>query len=395
MASAYHTTLTVLCALWTLGFVYLFWARLRVPQFERFRFSEPEQWPLLSIVIPACNEAANIEAGVESVLAQDYPNFELILIDDRSTDGTGEIIDRLARRDRRIRSLHVKALPDGWLGKVHALDRGVQIARGEWFLFTDADVHFAAGTLRLALGWAGENSIDHLGLAPLAVQKSFLLDIVVHTFMLLFLLGTRAAGINRPTSRAFVGVGAFNLVRRSAFQRTPGFSWLRLEPCDDVGLGMMVKRAGGRSFFAFAQKHLSVIWYPSVAAMFKGLEKNLFGSTANYHWWAAAGNTFALIALAGAPALAILESFGKSPDLLFGAGIIAVAAHWTFSFSANTQGWRSRFSLLFVPLGLLIISAMMVQAASKCLLHGGIDWRGTRYPLKRLRAGQRVKLLSK
>ena len=394
MISVYETALVVLCGLWTLGFVYLFWARLRVPQFQRFRFTEPKQLPLLSVVIPACNEAANIAGAVASLLAQDYPNFELILVNDRSNDGTGEIIDRLASRDQRIRALHVQTLPEGWLGKVHALDRGSQIAQGEWLLFTDADVHFAAGTLRRALGWAMENRIDHLGLAPLAVQNGFLLDIVVHTFMLLFLLGTRAAGINRPTSRAFAGVGAFNLVRRAAFQRTLGFPWLRLEPCDDVGLGMMVKRAGGRSFFAFAQQNLSVAWYPSVAAMFKGLEKNLFGSTANYHWWVTLINTLALFALAVAPGLAILGGLIEGRHLLYGAGLAALATHWAFSFTAATQGWRSRFSLLFVPFGLTMIGAMMVNAAWKCLVHGGIDWRGTRYPLEQLRAGQRVKLLS-
>jgi hypothetical protein len=213
--------------------------------------------------------------------------------------------------------------------------------------------------------------------------------------MLLFLIGTGAAGINRPTSRAFAGVGAFNLVRRVAFNRTPGFPWLRLEPCDDVGLGLMVKRAGGRSFFAFAQQHLTVAWYPSVAAMFKGLEKNLFGSTANYRWWLTAINTFGLTALATAPALALLIGLTKSRGLLISAGLSALALHWVFSLSAATKGWRSRFSLLFAPVGLLMIGAMMVHAAWKCLAQGGIDWRGTRYPLEQLRAGQRVKLLPK
>jgi hypothetical protein len=393
MLSAFETTLILLCGLWTLGFFYLFWARLRVPEFHRFQFSELKQWPSLSVVIPACNESANIEAAVESLLRQEYPNLEIILVDDRSNDGTGEIVDRLELRDPRIRALHIKTLPDGWLGKVHALDCGVRIADGEWLLFTDADVHFAAGTLRLAVGWAIENRIDHLGLAPLAVQESFLLDIVVHTFMLLFLIGTRAAGINRPTSRAFAGVGAFNLVRCAAFERTPGFQWLRLEPCDDVGLGMMIKRAGGRSFFAFAQQNLSVEWYPSVAAMFKGLEKNLFGSTANYHWWVTGINVLALCALAAAPGLALLGGLIEGWGSLLSAGLTAWATHWAFSLCAS-QGWRSRFSLLLVPLGLIMIGAMMIHAAWKCLKHGGVDWRGTRYPLAQLRSGQRVKLLA-
>ena len=377
------------------GFLYLFCARLRVPQLHRLQFTEPKEWPLLSVIIPACNEATNIDTAVESLLRQDYPSFELILIDDRSTDDTGEIIDRLALREPRIRALHVETLPEGWLGKVHALHRGVEIAKGEWLLFTDADVHFAAGTLRRAVGWAAANGIDHLALAPLAVQQSFLLDIVVHTFMLLFLIGTRAAGINRPNSRSFVGVGAFNLVRRAAFQRTLGFPWLRLEPCDDVGLGLMVKRTGGCCYFAFAQQHLTVAWYPSVAAMFKGLEKNLFGSTANYRWWVTVIGAFGLWALAASAPLAAFVGMAESRGLLFVAGAAALALHVAFSLGATRQGWRSRFSLLFAPVGLIVIGAMMVHSTWKCLAQGGIDWRGTRYPLEQLRAGQRVKLLTK
>lgn len=379
-----------LCGLWICGFLYLFLAALRVPHFDRLPFNPPEEWPLLSVVIPACNEAGNIASAVQSLLRQDYPNFELILVDDRSTDGTGEIVDRLADQDRRVRALHVRSLPNGWLGKVHALERGVEVARGEWLLFTDADVHFAAGTLRQAMAWSVDQRIDHLALAPLALQGSFLLDIVVHAFMLLFLIGTKTAGINRPGSRGFVGVGAFNLVRRASFRRTPGFQWLRLEPCDDVGLGLMIKRAGGRSFFALAQQSLTVAWYPSVPAMFKGLEKNLFGATASYRWWVTAIQVGAICALAAAPALAIILGLGQSTDWVLDMGILALGTHWFFSLMATTEGWRGRLSLLLAPLGLWMIGAMMVHAAWQCLSHGGIQWRGTQYPIAELRAGQRV-----
>ena len=241
-----------LCALWIAGFLYLFWARYCVPQFHQLSFTAPPEWPRLSVVIPACNEAEHIAGAVASLLGQDYPDFEIIVIDDRSSDGTGEIVDGLAAADHRVRALHVTALPEGWLGKVHALERGVEVATGDWLLFTDADVQFAPGTLSRAVGFAVDQRIDHLAIAPLAVQRSLWLDVAVHAFTLLFIIATRAAGINRPGSRAFVGVGAFNLVRRSALARTLGFSWLRLEPCDDVGLGLLIKRAGGRSFFAIA-----------------------------------------------------------------------------------------------------------------------------------------------
>ena len=395
MPPLWEFVLLALCVPWICGIVYLSLAELRLAQFHRLQFSPPQEWPALSVIVPACNEAANIESAVETLLRQDYPNFELILVDDRSMDGTGAIIDRLAARDRRIHALHVQALPDGWLGKVHALERAGEIAKGDWLLFTDADVHFADGTLRRAVGWAVDRQLDHLALAPLALQASFLLDIVVHTFMLLFLIGTRAAGLNRPDSRGFAGVGAFNLVRRAAFQRTPGFSWLRLEPCDDVGLGLMIKLGGGRSFFAFAQHHLTVTWYPSVPAMFKGLEKNLFGATANYRWWVTLVQVIGIYALAAAPALAVILGLSEGRRLVFSAGFAVLAIHWAFSLAAATDGWRSRLSLMLAPIGLGMIGAMMAHAAWKCLAHGGIAWRGSHYPLELLRAGQRVKLGSR
>jgi glycosyltransferase involved in cell wall biosynthesis len=392
MPSLWESALLASCVLWICGLIYLSWAVFYLAQFHRLQFHSPQEWPALSVIIPACNEAANIESAVETLLRQDYPNLELILVDDRSTDGTGAIIDRLAARDRRIRALHVQALPDGWLGKVHALERAVEIASGDWLLFTDADVHFAAGTLRRAVGWAIDRQLDHLALAPLSLQPSFLLDIVVHTFMLLFLIGTRAAGLNRPGSRGIAGVGAFNLIRRAAFQRTPGFSWLRLEPCDDVGLGLMIKRAGGRSFFAFAQRHLTVVWYASVSAMFKGLEKNLFGATANYRWWVTLVQVIGIYTMAAAPMMALFLGLTDKHGLLLYTGLIALALHWAFSLAVTTEGWRSRLSLMLAPVGLWMIGAMMAHAAWKCLAHNGIDWRGTHYPLNQLRGGQRVKL---
>src|SRR6185503_6720653 len=113
-----------------------------MPVLARQRSPDPPRWPKLSIIIPACNEAASIEAAVTSRLAQDYPDFEVCVIDDRSTDGTGAIVDRLAEGDPRVRAVHITELPEGWLGKVHALHRGVSIATGEWLLLSDADVHF-------------------------------------------------------------------------------------------------------------------------------------------------------------------------------------------------------------------------------------------------------------
>ena len=131
------------CVYWLWMAVGAWQVRRRVPVLADLPISPPRVWPRLSIVIPACNEAPAIQGAVESILAQDYPNLEIVLIDDRSTDETGVIIDRLAASDFRILRIHVTRLPDGWLGKVHALCRGAEASTGEWMLLTDADVHLA------------------------------------------------------------------------------------------------------------------------------------------------------------------------------------------------------------------------------------------------------------
>ena len=236
--------LSFLCALWVAAFAYLVWARKRLPTLKSVTVAAPERWPMLSIVIPACNESAHLESALMTLAQQDYPFFEIIVVNDRSTDATGAIIDRLAARQPRLRAVHIKSLPDGWLGKVHALQRGVEIARGEWLLFTDADVYFAPGTLRQALAFAMAQDADHLTLIPRTLQNGVWLDAAVRAFGLIFLLATGAVSVNQPKSRAFVGIGAFNLVKAATFRRTAGFEWLRLEPGDDVGLGSMIKKPG-------------------------------------------------------------------------------------------------------------------------------------------------------
>lgn len=388
-----NIALLFLCATWIAGLAYLVLAFRRLPRLEREKFPEPDTWPRLSIVVPACNEAAHLESAIQTLLSADYPEFEVILVDDRSTDGTGAIIDRLAKHDRRVRAIHIDILPEGWLGKVHALHRGVSQARGEWLLFTDADVHFAPGVLRQALGYARHQQADHLALIPRTLQSGFWLDIIVQTFGLLFLIATRAAGANRAGSKTFVGIGAFNLVKSEALRRTPGLEWLRLEPGDDVGLGMMINRAGGVSRLALGHGFLTVEWYPSVAAMFRGLEKNLFGPGSNYHWWLMVLQVAGLWSLAAAPWIALIIGMMLGTVPVLAAGLCVFAAQSLFALCCVNNRREESFGLLFVSFGLIVIGAMLLSAGLKCLRNGGIEWRGTRYPLAQLRQGQRVKFL--
>ncbi len=383
-----------LCAAWVVGFGYLIVAIKRLPVFRNLQAPMPGVWPRLSVVIPACNEAATLESAVATLLQQDYPDLEIVLVDDRSTDGTGELIDRLAHQDPRIRTVHVETLPQGWLGKVHALHRGVEQASGAWLLFTDADVHFAAGTLRRAIAVVLHQRVDHLTLIPRAIQKSFWLDVAVNTFGLLFFITTRAGSVNRPHSKAFVGIGAFNLVSAERFHQTVGFEWLRLEPGDDVGLGMIMKQAGGTTRLAFAYEDLSVQWYASVAAMFKGLEKNLFGPGSDYRWWLMLLQVGMIWALVVAPYFSLALGLARGLAPLWIAGAAAIGVHLIFSIFFVPERKTKRLSLLLFPVGVLLITAMMLRAGYQCVKNGGIDWRGTHYPLDQLRSGQRVTFLN-
>jgi glycosyltransferase involved in cell wall biosynthesis len=389
------TVYTVLsCAVWTLVFIGFMWTLRGMPRLDEELKTlrlVVEKWPSLSIIIPACNEADHIETAVKSILMQDYPDFEVIAVNDRSTDATGEILNRLAKTDSRLQVLHIRSLPRGWLGKVNAMHQGVQRAKGDWFLFTDADVHYHPGALRRALTYAQHYGVDHLALVPRVVINSFLLDVAVRAFGLLLLLSARAAKVNMPNSKTPFGIGAFNLVRAVLFKKTPGFEWLRLEPGDDYGLGLMINQAGGSTRLAFADKDLSMTWYENVGAMFRGLEKNTFGPGAHYKWWRLLVVVFVLWALLAAPCVALTAGIVSGSWIMLGAALVTMTFHVVFSFVFVLEKRSETLSLLLFPLGVVMFTAMVLQSGLKCLRNGGIDWRGTHYSIDELRAGQRVK----
>lgn len=382
------------CGIWTFMIIGFIWSLKALAIFSdemKGLTDEPKKWPLLSIIIPACNEEEHIGAALSSLLKQDYPNLEIVAINDRSTDGTGEILDEMARTDLRLNVLHVKELPYGWLGKVNALHQGVGQAKGEWFLFTDADVHFHPGALRRTLGYAVHSGIDHLALFPKVIVDSLLLDISVRTFGLFFLLSTRSPLVNAKGSKTPMGIGAFNLVSAEMFRRTPGFEWLCLEPCDDYGLGLMINRAGGSTRFAMAEEDLSLTWYGSVKEMFKGLEKNLFGPGLGYQWWRMLFTVFILLSLAVGPPLALAAGLMTGSYSLLASASAAFGAHLVLILLFLPEKGKETLGLIFLPFGLVIFSLMMIWSAFRCLKNGGIDWRGTHYSTEELRKGQRVK----
>ena len=386
-------TVTIYCILfslvWCASFlvVHLF-RRIRI--FEKANSPLPPKWPRLSVVIASCNDADTIEKAVNTLLQQDYPNLEIVVVNDRSTDGTGQIIKRIARKDSRVRTVHIQHLPPGWLGKVHALGVGTQKSSGDWILYTDADVYFKQGALRKAIAFVLADHSDHLALLPVPRAPSFWLEVVLQTIGGVFVLGTRAAHIGKPGSKAFVGAGAFNLVRKAVLDRTEGFSWLRMEVVDDVGLGLMLQRSGAKSSFAITLQDISFTWYPSLGAMFKGLEKNFFAVLAFYSIVRMITIVVLAWSYALAPLVAILYSL-KIPVLLI-VGLVSYLFLIAGAVGVKITFKQKLLPLLFVQVGYVLISLMLLRSGIMCILRRGITWRGTWYPIDELRAGHKVKV---
>jgi len=376
-----------------IGCVYWLWMAIGavriargVPLLSRQDPPEPSPWPRLTVIVPACNEADTLGPAMATFLEQDYPHLEIILIDDRSTDGTGEVVDRIAASDGRIRPVHITALPDGWLGKVHALARGVELARGDWILFTDADVHLAPGTLRRVIAYAEQEDLDHLPVAPDLRSSGLLLDAAISAFLRSGTVGARCWAVPDPKSSAYVGVGAFGLVRRSAFERTPGLEWLRLEVADDVGIGLMMKRSGARCGVLNGTGCVGLHWYRSLGEMARGAEKG-FASLAACSVLRLLVFCTLLPALELAPLVALLP-WGV-PGLL-PAGLLMTGL-WLASVVVIHR-WAKRPILpgLLMPLVVPIGVAVFLWIGWLGVIRGGILWRGTLYPSKMLREGKRV-----
>lgn len=340
-------------------------------------------WPKLSMIVPACNEAATLEAALRSKLAEGYPNLEVVLIDDRSTDGTSELVDRLGALDPRLQAVHVTTLPGGWLGKLHALQRGLDRATGEWILFSDADIHFAPGALRRAIAHCEAHRLEHLSAFPTFWTKNVFYAAILTAFTRMFMLAGRPWKIADPDSKAGGGAGAFNLFTRKALDRTPGLEWLKLETADDVTLGRMLKRHGARSAFVNGAGDLALHFFSTLGELSGSVEKasTVFGfKIAPVIGFAALGLTLEL----GAFAFALLAT-GPLQLVAWGAVALSVIASVVVGrfFGASVP------AALLSPLGAATMIAVMGRVGVRVARQGGLRWRGTLYPAEELLAGRR------
>jgi hypothetical protein len=339
--------------------------------------------PSLSVVVPCRDEARSVEAAVRSLLAQDLPDLEVIAVDDRSSDGTGAILDRLAAEDPRLAVIHVDALPSGWLGKNHACEIGARHARGDWLLFTDGDVVFAPGSLRLALAFAESRRLGHVVAVPRFVAPGYLERAFVTAFALFAASKFRVFELPRPGTRGFIGAGAFNLVRRDAWMAVGGHRRIAFEVVDDVKLGLVLRRSGVPQGAVDSAGLVSVRWQHGFAASAAGLVKNAFAAT-EYRLGRAARISAGLALLGLAPLVCTLA--GPVPARVLGLAALVLSAALHGAVARRVGGGTGLEGLAFAPCALLL-SAVLIASAVVAVVHGSVVWRGTRYPLAALRAG--------
>lgn len=355
--------------------------------------------PLLSVILAARNEEGSIRTTLASLLSQQGVAFELIAVNDRSTDGTGQAIDETFDSSTRqgdlitCQAIHLEELPTGWLGKNHALYQGYLRARGDLLLFTDADIRYAPGLLAQAVHALQSEQADHVTIAPKMEAKSFLLGAFVRFFLYSLGLFTEPWRANDDTCRhRSIGIGAFNLLTRQAYESVGTHRALAFRPDDDLRLGRLVKERGMRQRLLTGWRALEVEWYPSLKEAFLGLEKNLF-SGFGYRYITAAGAALGQLAVFVYPAVSVLAgalisgtvgsltlSLSAATYLLL--AVLYVQANRDLSGAEGARLWPEAF---FHPVSALLLVYVILRSAMLAGWRGGVYWRGTFYSLEELK----------
>jgi glycosyltransferase involved in cell wall biosynthesis len=362
--------------------------------------------PRVSIIVPARNEEQTIEGPLSALLALDYDNYEVIAVNDRSIDRTGEIMDDIARRSRvsqdqrdpstssgqalgqavlpqpSLRVIHHRELPAGWLGKTHAMWTAANQATGDWMLFTDADVMFKPESLRRALAYAEAEKADHVVLFPRMVMKRPGEYMMIAFFQTMFVFGHRPWKVADPTTQDHMGVGAFNLVRRSVYEAVGTYKALRMEVLDDMKLGKVVKQAGFAQRNVFGEDLISIRWANGAMGVVNNLTKNFF-AILSFQWWRTLISAFGLGFLNLMPFLGLWLAHGWA-RLPYGVALFSMFLIYL------GMSWRSGvppYYFLLHPVSTVLFLYTLLRSTVLTLWNDGIVWRGTKYPLEELRKG--------
>jgi hypothetical protein len=345
--------------------------------------SLPEKAPRVSVIIAARNEEAKIEQALQSVLGQDYPNLEFIVINDRSDDRTGEILQAMGEKYPALHIVDVSHLPEGWLGKNHALYCGAQQASGDYLLFADADVMMQPATISKALSHLLERDLDHLTIGLEVHMPGLFLEMFIATFAIFFAMYARPWKASDPKSSCHIGIGGFNLVRSLVYWNLGGHRPIAMRPDDDMKLGKLIKKKGYRQEMVFGRPLIHVEWYDSVGSLIHGLEKNAFAGV-GYSSLAVIAGSLAQVLVNVWPFVGIFVTSGPTRwvNILIVGSILVLC--WDSAHFFGAKPWHG----VGFPVITLFFLYILWRAMLVTLVKGGVHWRGTFYPLDELRANR-------
>lgn len=355
--------------------------RERTLKLRKSKAQLPANAPLVTILVPAKDEGSHIETCLRRVLEQDYPNFEVIAINDRSSDDTGATMDRLAQSESRLRVVHVTNLPDGWLGKCHALYQGTQSARGEWLFFVDSDVQLVPSALRETAALAIERQYDAVSILTRVITEYF-----IEKLMLPLLAGTWAALFKADQTNEdsepelAVANGQFFLIRGEVYRKTGGHEAVKDRIVEDVELMRLLKKSGYKTRL-FAGKHLaSTRMHTHLKQMFHGWARIYAGTSRGSIWPMVGAILFMIVSVLSVyPALGYAVA-SHSPQWLVASGVhfglVTALTMLIFIWSGNSP----IFALLLplsVPIEIAILAFSIHRART-----GKVHWRGSEIHIK-------------
>ncbi|HNG76378.1 MAG TPA: glycosyltransferase family 2 protein [Candidatus Obscuribacter sp.] len=343
--------------------------------------------PFVSVIVPARNEEGKIGRCIESLLAQNYPNFELIVIDDRSTDKTGEIIASYAEKDSRIKFVRGKDAPSGWIGKCNALAHAVGYASGDWFIFTDADTYHHPNSVVDSVSYGMANRIDLMSFVPMQELGSFPERLIMPVLLSAFLIGDPFHAVNNPRDSRAYAHGQYILCRRSSYLAVGGHQSVRDEIVEDHALARVFKEKGYKIEVADGKSLYSVRMYTDLTSLWYGWTKNL------YSFIDSKPSMLILIlvminSVVVAPWLWLgyigwQWAAGEVSELLLRMTLLSLVqfgtiALWLKRTSCHHAGLKW-YHFFLTPVGCLAVSALYIHAAYLVHSGGQVNWKGRRY----------------
>ena len=353
----------------------------------------PNEFPLISVCIPARNEERNIRRCVETLLAQTYPNFEIIVLDDRSTDATPEILDNLAKglnlRKVPLKVLNGSELPPGWAGKPHALTQTVAASHGEWLCFVDADTFVTADALAAVYTKAIETKADLFTIMTRQIMLTFWERTVLPLVMLALSVGFSPRKVNDPSRKDAIANGQFIFIKRTVYEAVGGHEAIKGSIVEDKDMAVLVKGIGYRLVVADGRQVASTRMYTSLAEMWEGWTKNIYLGLKDDRGLLLLGAFGAFLAFTAALLLPlwvlggiVLSAAGsgleRSVVLLEALVLWGYLIYWRV-LASRGMGIPAWYALT-TPLGAGVFAAMMLVSAWNVLSGKGITWKGRTYP---------------